>query len=41
MNIPWDPVDEQRLLAYKKEGKSWKWIFRQFSGKSQPQYAHA
>jgi hypothetical protein len=36
MNIPWDPVDEQRLLAYKKEGKSWKWIFRQFSGKSHP-----
>ena len=36
MNIPWDPVDEQRLLAYKKEGKSWKWIFRQFPGRSQP-----
>ena len=28
INIPWDPVDEQRLLAYKKEGKSWKWIFQ-------------
>jgi hypothetical protein len=36
MNIPWDPIDEQRLLAYKKEGKSWKWIFRQFLGRSQP-----
>jgi hypothetical protein len=36
MNIPWDPVDEQRLLAYKKEGKSWKWIFRQFPSRSQP-----
>jgi hypothetical protein len=36
MNIPWDPIDEQRLLAYKKEGKSWKWIFRQFPGRSQP-----
>ena len=23
MNIPWEPVDEQRLLAYKKEDKSW------------------
>jgi hypothetical protein len=28
MNIQWDPIDEQRLQAYKKEGKSWKWIFR-------------
>jgi len=36
MNIPWDPIDEQRLLAYKKEGKSWKWIFRQFPGRTQP-----
>jgi hypothetical protein len=36
MNIPWDPVDEQRLLAYKKEGKSWKWIFRRFPGRTQP-----
>jgi len=35
MNIPWDPVDEQRLLAYKKEGKPWKWIFRQFLGRTQ------
>jgi hypothetical protein len=23
MNIPWEAVDEQRLLAYKKEDKSW------------------
>jgi hypothetical protein len=36
VNIPWDPVDEQRLLAWKKEGKSWKWIFRKFQGRSQP-----
>ena len=35
MNVPWDPIDEQRLLAYKKEGKSWKWIFRQFPGRTQ------
>ena len=35
MNVPWDPTDEQRLLAYKKERKSWKWIFRQFSGRTQ------
>ncbi|PVH70199.1 hypothetical protein DL98DRAFT_598027 [Cadophora sp. DSE1049] len=30
------PIDEQRLLAYKKERKSWKWIFRQFPGRTQP-----
>ena len=36
MNVPWDPIDEQRLLAYKKESKSWKWIFRQFPGRTQP-----
>ncbi|KAH7330015.1 hypothetical protein BKA65DRAFT_508228 [Rhexocercosporidium sp. MPI-PUGE-AT-0058] len=35
MNVPWDPLDEQRLLAYKKEHKSWKWIFRQFPGRTQ------
>ena len=35
MNVPWDPIDEQRLLAYKKERKSWKWIFRQFPGRTQ------
>jgi hypothetical protein len=34
INVPWDPIDEQRLLAYKKEGKSWKWIFRQFLGRT-------
>jgi hypothetical protein len=36
MSVPWDPIDEQRLLAYKKEGKSWKWISRQFPGRTQP-----
>jgi hypothetical protein len=30
MNIPWEAVDEQRLLAYKKEDKSWDWIFKKF-----------
>jgi len=34
-NGPWDPVDEQRLLAWKKEGRSWKWIFRRFRGRTQ------
>jgi hypothetical protein len=36
MNVPWDPIDEQRLLAYKKEDKPWKWIFHQFPGRTQP-----
>jgi hypothetical protein len=27
---PWKPLDEQRLLAWKRENKSWKWIFKQF-----------
>jgi hypothetical protein len=26
----------QRLLAYKKEGKSWEWIFRRFPGTTRP-----
>jgi hypothetical protein len=29
----WSDLDEQRLLAYKKEGKSWEWIFGQFPGR--------
>jgi len=33
---PWSDLDEQRLLAYKKEGKSWSWIFRKFPGRTQP-----
>jgi hypothetical protein len=31
----WLPLDEQRLLVYKKEGKSWSWIFRKFPGRTQ------
>lgn len=31
----WEPVDEQRLLAYKKEGKSWDWIFDKFKGRTE------
>jgi len=34
MNIPWEPVDEQRLLAYKKEDKSWEWIFKKLPGRT-------
>jgi len=34
MNIPWDSIDELRLLAYKKEDMSWDWIFRQFPGRT-------
>jgi hypothetical protein len=33
INIPWDPVDEQRLVAWKKEGKPWDWIFKKFNGR--------
>lgn len=33
-NIPWGELDEQRLLAYKKEGKPWSWIFRKFPGRT-------
>jgi hypothetical protein len=32
----WLDLDEQRLLAYKKEGKSWEWIFREFPGRTRP-----
>jgi hypothetical protein len=32
----WSDLDEQRLLAYKKEGKSWEWIFRKFPGRTRP-----
>lgn len=35
-NIPWDPIDEQRLLAYRKEGKPWDWIFGKFPGRTRP-----
>ncbi|KAF8846737.1 hypothetical protein BDZ45DRAFT_755683 [Acephala macrosclerotiorum] len=30
----WDGIDEQRLLAYKKEDKSWGWIFKKFLGRT-------
>jgi hypothetical protein len=30
----WDPIDDQRLLAYKKEGKSWPLIFKKFRGRT-------
>jgi hypothetical protein len=32
----WSVLDEQRLPAYKKEGKSWEWIFDKFPGRSRP-----
>jgi hypothetical protein len=32
----WSDLDEQRLLAYKKEDKSWEWIFRKFPGRTRP-----
>jgi hypothetical protein len=33
-NVPWEDIDEQRLLAYIKEEKPWKWIFPKFPGKT-------
>jgi len=32
----WSDLDEQRLLAYKKEEKSWEWIFGKFPGRTRP-----
>jgi len=32
----WSYLDEQRLVAYKKEGKSWSWTFRKFPSRTQP-----
>ena len=33
-NRRWDPLDERRLLTWRKEGKAWKWIFDQFPTRS-------
>ena len=30
----WSALDEQRLLAWKKEDKSWGWIFGKFPGRT-------
>jgi len=30
IKLKWDLLDEERLRAWKKEGQSWKWIFRKF-----------
>jgi Myb-like DNA-binding domain len=30
----WSELEEQRLLAYRKEGKSWDWIFSQFPNRT-------
>jgi len=32
----WPDLDEQRLLVYKKEGKSWDWIFGKFPCRTRP-----
>ena len=34
-NRRWDPLEEQRLLAWRREKKSWKWIFNQFPDRSE------
>ena len=30
----WGDIDEQRLLAYKREDMSWNWIFKKFPGRT-------
>jgi len=34
-NRRWDPLEEQRLLAWKKEEKSWEWICNRFPDRSE------
>jgi len=34
--VKWDPLDELHLLAYRKEGKPWKWILRKFPNRTEP-----
>jgi hypothetical protein len=33
---PWSELDEQRLLVYKKENKSWPWLFCKFPDRTRP-----
>jgi hypothetical protein len=33
-NERWDPLDEKRLLTWRREGTSWKWIFQQFPSRT-------
>jgi len=34
-NRRWEPLEEQRLLAWRKEEKPWKWIFRKFPARTE------
>ncbi|KAJ9641104.1 hypothetical protein H2199_005772 [Coniosporium tulheliwenetii] len=34
-HVRWSPVDDERLIRLKNEGKDWKCIFKQFPGRSQ------
>jgi hypothetical protein len=34
-NRRWEPLDEQRLLAWRKENKPWKWIFDRFPDRTE------
>jgi len=34
IHTQWSELDKQRLLAYKKEDKSWEWIFGQFPNRT-------
>jgi hypothetical protein len=35
-NVRWPEIDELRLGAYVKAEKPWKWIFKQFPGRTEP-----
>ena len=34
-NRRWEPLEEQRLLAWRREKKPWKWIFDQFPDRTE------
>ena len=34
-NRRWESLEEQRLLAWRKEKKHWKWIFEQFPDRTE------
>ena len=39
MNRRWDPLEEERLMAWREENKPWKWIFGQFPDRAEAPFA--
>jgi hypothetical protein len=33
-NVPWREIEDQQLLAYRRENKPWDWIFQKFPNRS-------